>query len=755
MKTIISLTIASLSMFGVIFPLPSLQAQGTAFTYQGQLNNGSGPANGLYDFRFRLDADPEGNTILATDLTNTIPVTNGLFTTTIDFGASWFNGNNYWLEIDVRTNSPGNTIGYIPLSPLQPFTPTPYAIMANSASNLLGSVLVSQLTGTVPLAQLPGVLVTNNETGVSFSNVTLNGSFTLPAPTTIYSGGSQLLKSDANDNFFAGINAGISFTLTGMRNTGVGNAALFRDASGGYNTAIGFLTLQNNSTGNYNTAVGDYALDEDNADDNLASGYQALSNSTNGYANVAEGFQALGNSINGYGNVAEGYAAMQNSANDSQEVAIGYEALQNDNATNFGGFGNNTAVGYQALQQNTSGYYNTSVGYQSLQQNTNGEYNTAIGAAALGANTTGYFNVAEGGNSLAVNTSGAGNTANGLATMRYNTIGSYNTGDGVNALFANTNGSYNAASGALALRFNSSGAYNTADGADALYLNLTGNNNIALGYEAGYNITNSNNIDIGNSGSAADTGVIRIGSSGTQTSTYITGNVALGGANPTQTLNLDGGINVDQSGLNIGSIANGLTFGQASGEGIGSTRVGGNTDSYGLNFYTDFTKRMTILQNGNVGIGTTNPSTLLVVGTAVSPAYCNGSAWVNGSDRNSKEKFSPIDPLAVLEKVTSLPITQWKYKVESDGTEHLGPMAQDFHAAFNLNGADDKHIATVDEEGVALAAIQGLNQKLEDQTKEKDAEIQSLKQQNDSLAQRLNELAATVNQLVANHPKNN
>ena len=92
----------------------------------------------------------------------------------------------------------------------------------------------------------------------------------------------------------------------------------------------------------------------------------------------------------------------------------------------------------------------------------------------------------------------------------------------------------------------------------------------------------------------------------------------------------------------------------------------------------------------------------------------------------------------MLEKVTALPITEWKYKVEADGTEHIGPMAQDFHAAFGLNGADDKHIATVDEEGVALAAIQGLNEKLN----EKDVEIQDLKQ---SVA----ELKAMVERLVS------
>ncbi len=105
-------------------------------------------------------------------------------------------------------------------------------------------------------------------------------------------------------------------------------------------------------------------------------------------------------------------------------------------------------------------------------------------------------------------------------------------------------------------------------------------------------------------------------------------------------------------------------------------------------------------------------------------AYCDGTTWQNGSDRNGKENFAAINPRAVLEKVSALPITEWKYKVEADGTEHLGPMAQDFHAAFGLNGPDDKHIATVDEEGVALAAIQGLNQKL-DETRAENADLRA------------------------------
>jgi hypothetical protein len=67
----------------------------------------------------------------------------------------------------------------------------------------------------------------------------------------------------------------------------------------------------------------------------------------------------------------------------------------------------------------------------------------------------------------------------------------------------------------------------------------------------------------------------------------------------------------------------------------------------------------------------------------------------------------------VLAKVAALPLSEWNYKLEGAGRRHVGPMAQDFQAAFGLNGGDDKHISVVDETGVALAAIQGLNAKSE------------------------------------------
>lgn len=103
-----------------------------------------------------------------------------------------------------------------------------------------------------------------------------------------------------------------------------------------------------------------------------------------------------------------------------------------------------------------------------------------------------------------------------------------------------------------------------------------------------------------------------------------------------------------------------------------------------------------------------------------------------------------MNPEQVLAGVESLPMTTWSYKTEP-GVRHVGPMAQDFHAAFNV-GEDDRHIAEVDESGVALAAIQGLNQKLEEQNKEKDAEIATLNARMEKLEQLVNAIKGNKNE---------
>jgi hypothetical protein len=101
--------------------------------------------------------------------------------------------------------------------------------------------------------------------------------------------------------------------------------------------------------------------------------------------------------------------------------------------------------------------------------------------------------------------------------------------------------------------------------------------------------------------------------------------------------------------------------------------------------------------------------------------------WSSLSDRDSKTGVVALDDASILAKVVALPVDAWQYKTES-GVRHVGPMAQDFYAAFGV-GEDDRHITSIDEDGVALAAIKGLDAKLNAKLVRKDAEIGELRRE--------------------------
>ena len=134
------------------------------------------------------------------------------------------------------------------------------------------------------------------------------------------------------------------------------------------------------------------------------------------------------------------------------------------------------------------------------------------------------------------------------------------------------------------------------------------------------------------------------------------------------------------------------------------------------------------------------------ISTSTGAYLTTGGTWTNASDRNLKENFALVDAQAVLEGVARLPIQSWNYKAEEATVRHLGPTAQDFYATFGL-GADDRHIATVDADGVALASIQALyarNQALEQQVAVQQAQIEALQRQNADLEARVAALEATL-----------
>jgi len=109
--------------------------------------------------------------------------------------------------------------------------------------------------------------------------------------------------------------------------------------------------------------------------------------------------------------------------------------------------------------------------------------------------------------------------------------------------------------------------------------------------------------------------------------------------------------------------------------------------------------------------------------------FAGGGSWACSSDRDTKTAFDVIDPQSILQNVADMPITRWRFQGEADEVRHIGPMAQDFRAAFGL-GHDDKSISMLDAQGVAFAAIQGLHhetQGLHQAMQEKDREISDLR----------------------------
>jgi Chaperone of endosialidase len=148
------------------------------------------------------------------------------------------------------------------------------------------------------------------------------------------------------------------------------------------------------------------------------------------------------------------------------------------------------------------------------------------------------------------------------------------------------------------------------------------------------------------------------------------------------------------------------------------------------------------IQAGFDAPASSHPSTLFLnfsggdirIGNASSTTTVFGT-FVNSSDRDIKEDFVPVNAQAVLDQLQTLPLSTWKYK-GADGRRHIGPMAQDFHAAFDRLldlKSDDKTIAPLDEAGVAFAAIQALQA----QVIARDEKIAALKAGNASLEKKL------------------
>jgi hypothetical protein len=235
-----------------LFLALAARAQTTAFTYQGQLISSNGAATGSYDFRFRI-FDANSN-VVAGPLTNApVGVTNGLFTVTLNFGATIFDGSDRWLQIAVRAF--GDTNAYTALSPLQQITSTPYAIRAINATSASNAVFLTaplqgtNIIGTIRATNLPpnvafldsnqiftasntfnGVVTANNSLNVFSGAFTGNAGGLINVPATSLTGtlpdarlSANVAMLNANANFAGSVTA-VLFTGSGHGLTNVPGA---------------------------------------------------------------------------------------------------------------------------------------------------------------------------------------------------------------------------------------------------------------------------------------------------------------------------------------------------------------------------------------------------------------------------------------------------------------------------------------------------------------------------------------------------
>lgn len=239
----------------------SAPAQGTAFTYQGRLNDAGQPADGSYELTFTLFGNDSGGTAVVDTLTNSpTTVSNGLFAVVLDFGANVFNGQPRWLEIAVRTN--GSSEAYTLLLPRQALTAAPYAI---TAGNLSGTLPATQLTGNLPIGALtgtyPNAVAFNNPTNIFGGSFSGDGSgltnvtaahFTGALPDSALTGAySNPVAFGNSSNSFSGSFSGDGSSLTNLLAAQLIGALPANVLTGIYPNAVTFNNPTNAFAGSF------------------------------------------------------------------------------------------------------------------------------------------------------------------------------------------------------------------------------------------------------------------------------------------------------------------------------------------------------------------------------------------------------------------------------------------------------------------------------------------------------------------------
>ena len=683
-------------------------AASNGIAYQGTLADPSGNAtpDGNYPMTFSVWDGLAGGSKLWEETGHTVNVTKGTFAVelglTTSFGMMFDTGASRWLEVSANLGS-----GLQTFTPRVPFAMVPFARKAAKAGDAdlldgLDSLAfalkvhdhVWSEIGNVPATFTPSA---HNHSGANITSGKVSNAYLNTGP-----GGG--MDADMLDGTHAS-----GFAVSGHNHSGanitsgkVGNAYLNTGAGGGLDAdlldgvhAIQFAPsmhthlgadITSGKVGNayLNTGAGG-GLDADLLDGTHASAFAPLSHNHSG-ANITSG-----KVDNAYLNTGAGNGLNADQV-DGVHAASFWNALGNAgtvSATNFLGTTDNVALN---LRVNN---------LRALRIEPNATSPNLIGGFNGNSVTAGAYGASIGGGGSSDNTN--------TVTDAYGVVGGgqlNQAGDGAltqeDRMYATVGGGYgNTASGTTA----------TVAGGDSNTASLSG----ATVGGGGTNNASANYTTVGG------------GNLNTASGDWATVGGGQNNSASGDRATVPGGYSNTASG----------SYSFAAGRSAKAPYSGCFTwvDSSGTVTDSTSTNQFRVRSTGGVWFFSGTGS-----GNGVTLASGSGT-WTSLSDRNAKENFAPVDAGEVLDKVAALPVTTWNYKEQDTAIRHVGPMAQDMYAAFGV-GETDTGITTVDADGVALAAIQGLNQRLKEGMEEKDREIAQLRAE-------MNELKALVNAMAA------
>lgn len=785
-------------LFAALITLVAASAvrAGTEFTYQGQLQDNGQPYSGDASLEFELYDAGSGGTLVAGPVTpvggNPVSVSGGLFQVVLDFGQQpWTTG--LWLQVTVDGNL---------LSPRQPLTAVPHAL--GVAANSVGLIEIDSTQvqrridgvcgsgsaigainadGTVSCESLPGDYWALGGNAGTTAGTHFLGTTDFE-PLEIHANGSAHLRIEPTNQSYLGHPSVTANVIAGSWDNSVSGGARGATIAGGglpflYDDFHYGFSDSNEVHDNFGVVGGglentagsddfdpttDHFATVGGGRDNYAAGYATTSggesNSASGESSTVGGGRT--NSASGPGTTVGG--GQGNSADGNYSLVSGgiNNTASGLRGTVGGGVANTASADDSTVSggsSNTAGNVNSTVA--GGVNNVAGGQQSSVGGGA-GNMATALYTTVDGGEANTADNDygsvggGANNTAGGQASTVGGGDGNTITGDYATI----AGGQTNAASG-----FNSSIGGGSSNAASSGWSTIAGGRNNAASA----------------SGTTVSGGIDNIASASGAT-------VAGGHGNTAQTndATVSGGTGNTASG-NSGTVAGGtdncaggsqsFAIGQrakvrpASDPDDGSAcddlpsypdNIRGDegtfvwADNQASDFVSTGNNQFLVRASGGIFLGATSSPSIpsgRFINTSSGAYLSSGGTWTNSSSRELKTAFEVVDPANVLERVVALPLHRWEYRASPEEGQHLGPVAEDFHAAFGL-GPDDKTISSVDSSGVALAAIQGLhaeNGELRDRLHAleiENAELRALlSEQGESIAGRLGALEAENDRL--------